>query len=229
MPESPTSTNDSRGPRERSRALSPRARFALWVLLAVVALAGPIIASIAGLPVRDDFLIRFDPALAGEMLGLAALFGIGLLLASTPADAIKLPRIASEAIIGAGTAALVWAIAGTPLIALGVGLAGAVALRGRHRLGTERRHGLPAWSPWWGVLLLWHPAVANSILHAMSADAEKGAGRSVMYLVCVGLAWNHCWAPRTTPDAEVPKLRSLDRSAWLLSAVAFIGFRSMGF
>lgn len=87
--------------------------------------------------------------------GVGGLSVILLLLATTPRDAIRLPRWASVAGIGAGAAAL-QALGGAPAWAvLSAGVAGLVLSASTSSQGAK----LGPNFPWALTLLLWHPSL----------------------------------------------------------------------
>lgn len=94
-------------------------------------------------------------AFLGAATGLSGLSVFLLLLATTPGDAIRLPRWGSAVAIALGTGMLA-ALAGAPAFAAaGLALVGALmAMLSGVRMFRRDPH-----SPWLYTLLLWHPGV----------------------------------------------------------------------
>jgi hypothetical protein len=135
------------------RSLAARLpRLVVWVVLCVTLSLGQIAWLIS---LRGERTRHADRTLIlGQVILGAAVVGIAILLATTPADALRLPRRLGVGIILTVTALLQAAAIlaqGAPLRAMYgacvVGLTAAV-------LAMLLRRGI---SPWWAVLIGWNP------------------------------------------------------------------------
>ena len=124
------------------------ARLAAWYVLCAALLVGHLLWFIA---------LRSGPAYAwgGALLVVLAL--VAVLLATTPADAIRLPRLRSEMLISAGVFCLelgAMLIASTQPVARAVVASVAVIVVTLIMLRwlRDRDH-----SAWWAVLVAWNP------------------------------------------------------------------------
>ena len=135
------------------RFLSPPARLAVWILLVVGLFCG----DLAWLLLLRRGVMAVGGPVALNIIAIA-LFA---LLATTPRDAIRLPRRWSDGIILAGAAALelaaiyllhpTLAVDALRIPALSAVLAPSAALLLLRLLGRFDH------SAWWAVLLAWHP------------------------------------------------------------------------
>ena len=158
-----------------------RARLAAWYVLCAALLLGQLFWFLE---------LRSGPAYgwAAALLVIEAL--IAVLLATTPADAIRLPRLRSEILIIAG---VVYLELGAMLIALTqptarVAVASAAAIVATLvmlRWLRDRDH-----SAWWAVLVAWNPL----LIYATGVKGHEGVMVGLLLAAAVGFIM-----PRSAP------------------------------
>jgi hypothetical protein len=121
--------------------MTPRQRLAVWV----AAVAGPLAAA----PLR-----AFGGMVEAGAIGVqaAAVLGMVWLVATTPADAIRLTRGTSWGVLALGAAWIQgWSVGWAAGVVIAAGFAVAAAWLIESDAAKVRR------SPWWSVALLWAP------------------------------------------------------------------------
>lgn|GEM_PF-2440899 len=192
--------------------MSPRTRLFAWIATALAALASPLWLLLLGETTTVDGLLRVErswPVYVACVWSWLALSALWWLLATTPVNAINLPRGRSRALLILGAGWLVFAVllastlepssaprAGVKPILAGLMTAlfalGFVAIRhiGIWIAQQQGRALAPAQSPWWLALALWHPAfwlaAIPNVLNGINISifiAESVAGATALWLV----------------------------------------------
>ena len=185
--------------------MSRQQRFGVWIIAVAAAIAAPLWLHVG--MTGGSFL--------GAVTGLSGLSVILLLLATTPGDAIRLPRWGNVGAVGGGTGAIAL-LAGAPAVA-----AAALALVGalmsemaRHRVFSRDPH-----SPWVYTLLLWHPGFWAEPVTAGAGSSAESLVADAFWMVLLGtLVTVGALTPAQTPRGALPWARAaVAVGAWQLA------------